>query len=300
MLKQLRDAPTARSYLASTLPALRNGQMRPAIEVQAVFPRPDWAVLFRLAPGRAAEPARLIAAHHFPNGGMEEARSKLRELAGAASRHDPSISSLIAADASNRLLLYPFPLDPKMPRLGEAVWARRANSLGLATDGVEDTAIERSEPVRYVPGRRCQLRYRLHGGNGSRSCVFGKVLRRRKAQSLYDGMTQVADWFEEHGDSRFVAPRPVAYVKRWQMVVQEQLPGVTLYDVIRRGTAKPDHFIERRTLPGDPAPRTAPSRALPFASGRVAVDRRLVRAARAVRLPGGVFPARSDCSRSFG
>ena len=242
MLKQLRDAPTARNYLADTLPALRSGQMRPAIEIRAVFPRPDWTVLFRLAPGSATETARLITAHHFPNGGMEEAISRLRQLAGAAGRHDPSIGSFIGEDASNRLLLYPFPLDPKMRSLGEAVWARRAGSLGLRTEGVEDTAIERSDPVRYVPGKRCQLRYRLHESNGSRSCVFGKVLRRQKAESLYDGMTRVADWFEKHGDSWFVAPRPVAYVKRWHMVVQERLPGVTLHEAIRRGTATPDHF----------------------------------------------------------
>ena len=249
MLSELREADRAREFLERTVPFFRNWPVSlQRVDVYSVFPRADWVIVYRISvadPKRRRDTERLLVAHHLPDGKFEKAATRIRRQARHVRQRDPLVGELVAEKREDNLLIYPFPLDPKIPSLVEAASPTIARRVLAGHPGCVEgsTGVERCdvEPVRYVPGRRCQLMYTLHLDDGRRLCVFGKILSDDKGRQLYDSMNKVSRLFAGNSDPDLTTPRPLAYIPRWGMVVQEKVPGITLYDMFQLGLANESH-----------------------------------------------------------
>ena len=252
MLGTLLDAAKAQSYLARTLPLFRDrrGPSLPRLTVRDVLIRDGWVVVYRLAepqPNTAERLPRFVIVQHFSNGDFDRAAARIRRQARVTSEWDPIVGRFVAERPDQKILIYPFPLDTKIPYLHEAaspmaVRERFHAKGGSLLNGIAPVQACRVEAVRHVPMRRCQLRYEFEGTARRRLSVYGKTFRGGRGKKLYDSMVKVSALFERQGDPSLVTPRPLAYLPDWRMVVQESAPGVTLCQMIQEGLARDEHM----------------------------------------------------------
>jgi aminoglycoside phosphotransferase (APT) family kinase protein len=116
-----------------------------------------------------------------------------------------------------------FDTDPQLPWLAMAVnrerMSRRFAALLPDGEGVEEFAIS---PIRYKPGSRCALRYRLRTSSGEQ-LFFGKLLA-RDGDSFMDTVTALYRTSRTTSAMPRIA-RPLAYWPEVQMVVQASIAG---------------------------------------------------------------------------
>jgi glycosyltransferase involved in cell wall biosynthesis len=100
--------------------------------------------------------------------------------------------------------------------------------------------------LKYKPGRRCVLAYELiehagHNGQTAQRRVIGKVFRDERGQRLFALQERLwRDGFGPDADDDILVPRPLAYIPRMRMLVQEAVPGATL--------SQRAHHPDRRAL----------------------------------------------------
>lgn len=105
----------------------------------------------------------------------------------------------------------------------------------------ERVCVEAIDVLKYKPGRRCVLVYRLglhNARSGARSTrqVIGKVFRDERGQRLHS--LQQALWqdgFGPQADDQVFVPRSLGYVPEMRMQVQACAPGLTLDELVTRG-----------------------------------------------------------------
>lgn len=251
MLRTFLDPTTARSYFMNCLPLFqRCGNSRLDLTVRDVLVRDDWLVVYRLqlspAAGGVAQ-TRFLVAHHFSNPSFDRAAVRIDKMARAVGKWDPAAPQLVGRSASDKLLIYPFPLDTKIPHLPDAAnpetvrqcFFAEENSLLNKMGSLPECHVE---AVRYVPMKRCQLRYAFRDDEGAGVSVYAKTFRRERGWKLYHSMLQVAALFAERGDPFLTAPRPLGYLPKWQMVVQEEAAGRTLHELLQDGEAKDEQM----------------------------------------------------------
>lgn len=230
---------TVASLLQASLPACRGGSARVEacrlVEVvtgrrNKMFALADLDMSSAEATGVVT---RRMVIHAYPSGAEDEGRKVFRRLRRMAREQErtAALKPWAAFLAEQRWLVVPFPFDYRLPHLS-VMCEPTAMTHALRSAGV-DAEMLTVTPVRYVPEKRCQLRYEVELGDGTTAVFFGKT-------AAGDNGADVVRWMGDlhaHFATSPVAgtPAPVAHLPQWQAVVQRGVGGRTLYDAQRAG-----------------------------------------------------------------
>jgi Phosphotransferase enzyme family len=139
------------------------------------------------------------------------------------------------------MLVQVFPYDHLLPSLPILMAGPppTLEPLVLALFGEGDWRIESwdVEPVRYRNGARMTLRLRVLVRNGTTGqleerCFYAKVYREEEDGERTYEVAQTLWEKSEAGGEGFGVGRPVAYLSDLRCLVQEEVPGSSLYDVL--------------------------------------------------------------------
>lgn len=193
-------------------------------------------VVFADASRPAATRARMVLQRFPPDAtAIEEGAKVFRRLRhrvhGTPRRHEFRPYAAYAREA--RLFVLPFPFDYRLPALVEAMDPTLVAPRLAAALGVESVSVLRAEPQRYVPEKRCQIRYDVELPSGASATVFGKVMADDRGE-------RIAGWMSTlHGalatESGAAVPEPLGYIEPWRLFLQRAVPGATLYARQRAG-----------------------------------------------------------------
>ncbi|NOT25985.1 MAG: aminoglycoside phosphotransferase family protein [Acidobacteria bacterium] len=207
-----------------------------------LFALVDATVVHAFDGGRSS---RRLVFQRFPDqaSAVEEARKVFRRL-----RHRARTQGLkqdfrpwAGFIPEERVLLVPFPFDYRLPALVPACDPRTAGARLADLLGVEVTNCVVA-PVRYVPHKRCQVRYDLTAADGATVSVFGKLRTANQSEREVAWMQSLHASFAAGGVA--ATPAPIGYVGDWGMLVQRAAPGETLY-ALQRNTQDRIEIYER-------------------------------------------------------
>jgi Phosphotransferase enzyme family len=141
------------------------------------------------------------------------------------------------------MLVQVFPYDHQLPGLPNLMAGPppMLEPLVLARFGEGDWRTEAwdVEPVRYRTGERMTLRLRVRVRNRTTDqleerCFYAKVYREEEdGERTYEVARKLWEKAEAGGEG-FSVGRPVAYLSDLRTLIQEEVPGSSLYDVILR------------------------------------------------------------------
>ncbi|MGO4341512.1 phosphotransferase family protein [Pedococcus sp. 2YAF34] len=153
-----------------------------------------------------------------------------------------------------------FPHDERLPGLeaavhpvpGDPVWT--ALAAVLSADGSEEVELRAvsAVPLRYKPGDRCVLRYRLEGQGSAGGRFTGSVIGKlyRTVEQAHDATTLAERLWSLQGDRPW-APRPLGSVDPLPLVLTEDLgsasdtpPTVMGTEVVRMGAVSAHAAVE--------------------------------------------------------
>ena len=249
MFLTMLDPAAALQVWNESLPHTQDGRPRlAAISVVDAAMGKRWAVQYRpkgTAPGTAGNP--LLVAQRFPDGELIAALKRIQRLGNRLQCRQPNLADWIGSRPEDELLLFPFPLDTRIPSLVSATNPETARQLLRACPQIAPSVGETAEgctveALRYVPGKRCQIRYTFRW-NGKTRRLLGKVFRDNRGEGLFHVMNSVATHFQRNGDPDLIAGRPLAYQPEWRILLQTHLPGSTLYELLRQGLAEDAHLM---------------------------------------------------------
>jgi hypothetical protein len=207
-----------------------------------------WAVQYRpegASPGTVD--TTLLVAQRFPDGEISGALKKIHRQEDRRPGRHPHLADWIGSRPQDELLLFPFPLDSRIPALvsamnPQAAWQFFRTCPQIAPQVFEAPEDCTVEALRYVPGKRCQMLYTFRWKGKTRR-LLGKVFRDNRGEVLFQAMESVAAHFQHCGDPDLIAARPLAYLPEWRMLLQAHLPGRTLYELLHQGLAEDSHLI---------------------------------------------------------
>lgn len=262
------------ALLQASLPACRDGHARidgcAPLEVVTgrrgkVFALADITV----SEGRTPATVRRFVIHAYPDGAGEEARKVFRRVRRMAREQGTSaaLSPWSCLLPERRWLIVPFPFDYRLPHLSQICEPSAVTDM-LRGEGIgaEVTAIT---PVRYVPEKRCQMRLDVRIGGGLPGVWFGKTMAADSGADVVRVMQQLHSHFA--GSNIAGTPAPIAYLRNGRTVVQQGVPGQTLYDLQRAGDVSAEVYrrtgsalaeLHRAPLSGLPVYGAAEERAL--------------------------------------
>lgn len=211
------------------------------------FPKREQVDLYRVDlsdPAGRRTRRTSLAVQRLPDDRRKKALERLRRAAERLRRIDSGCVAVYGEVPAEKLLLYSFPLDPKLERLGEAVSsghvAAKLDALGWGA-GLDVGPIE-VEVVRYVPARRCQVRWRTSGVDGKPAEIYAKAYRDARGAEVFDAMRQLHDRLTAEAPADISTPAPVAYVPEWNALLQRAAPGITLHSLCGSGQAEESAF----------------------------------------------------------
>jgi hypothetical protein len=197
------------------------------------------------------EPARRCRVLYERGGGLVLGVLDLDGAAGAP----PTTGA--AAGWGARMTAYPFPHDPGLPTLAQAldgrVLAASVDGALAPPDGGGGRLIRcRVEPLRYRPGRRCTLRvetaYASPAGAVATCVRYAKLYHDAdKAAAVHETMRRVAA-APALTAAGAVPARPVAFVPDLALMVLAPVPGVPLAALLGRAGAVGDARAEAGTV----------------------------------------------------
>ena len=249
MLSRLLDPELAGQFLHRHLPFFRqaNAPSLRAVKLRDVRLGKWWEFQYHLqVETNGAGPAsrHIVTCHYTDQRDLSRMVRKVerqRELV----RSRGSLLELLWLDHSETgLVVVPFPLDPKLPHLPEATDLDEATKEFARSRLIGDRgapSIKAVDVLRYVSGRRCQIRYHFRGREGS-GALLGKTFRDDRGRSLSRVMNQVADLFHSHANAELSAPRSPGYLPEWKMVVQQDVKGTTMNRLARSGTLEEEQL----------------------------------------------------------
>ena len=250
MLSRLLDPELAGRFLHRHLPFFQqaNAPSLRAVKLRDVRLGKWWEFQYHLeieTNGGGPASRHIVTCHYTDQRDLSRTVRKVerqRELV----RSRGSLLELLWLDRSEAgLVVVPFPLDPKLPHLPEATDPDEATkeftrSGLIGARGA--TSIKAVDVLRYVSGRRCQMRYHFRGREGS-GALLGKTFRDDRGRSLSRVMNQVADLFHSNANAELSAPRSPGYLPEWKMVLQQDVQGTTMNRMARRGTLEEQHLV---------------------------------------------------------
>lgn len=244
MLTAMLDPATARIRLQEALGTDASVELLD-LKVRDVHVRDGWIVQYscRLATaGNESSQSMLLTAQQIAAEDHRRYERRLLRLRPNDPQERRLLTGLVGHHAEAGFLIYPFPLDLKLPHLVEAV---QREAVLTELQAVSPNTLSRfgavkhftAKPLRYVSGRRCQILFTLVNSGGLRLQVLGKVFRDGRGEQLGCLMNDVADLYADFGDESVSAPRSLGYSPRLRMLFQEFVPGETLLDRMRAGDA---------------------------------------------------------------
>jgi hypothetical protein len=246
MFLKMLDPSAALKVWNESLPRCGDGRPRLAgLSVVDAAVGKRWSVQYRPA-STGHEPAPLLVAQRFPEDELDTALAKMRRRWKRSRRH-PRLEQWVGSRPEEGLLLFPFQLDARISPLFAALDPETAWRFAAACPQLELPAGEAPEKctveaLRYVPGKRCQIRYTFRC-KGKIRRVLGKVFRDNRGERLFRAMNSVAAHFESQADPDLTAPRPLAYLPEWQVLLQTHLPGKTLHELLQQGAGRNTHLL---------------------------------------------------------
>ncbi len=240
MLNQLLDPELAGRFLRRHLPLFQQAKAPSlrAVKLRDVWLGRWWEFQYHLhveANGTGPAARRIVTCHYSDHRDLSRTVRKIerqKELVLC----DRSLFEELWLDRSEEgLVVVPFPFDPKLSHLPEATDPEEATRT-LGHSGLVGAhgraSISRVEVLRYVSGKRCQMRYHLRGRQAG--TALGKTFKDDRGKTLGKVMNQVADLFRSVGNMELSAPRSRGYLAQWQLVIQEDVRGTTLHRLARR------------------------------------------------------------------
>jgi hypothetical protein len=141
------------------------------------------------------------------------------------------------------MLVQVFPYDHQLPSLPILMASPppTLEPLVLARFGEGDWRTEAwdVEPVRYGTGARITLRLSVQGRNGTtgqleEKCFYAKIYREDEdGERTYEVARKLWEKAKAGGEG-FSVGRPVAYLSDLRSLVQDEVSGTSLYDVLLR------------------------------------------------------------------
>jgi hypothetical protein len=142
------------------------------------------------------------------------------------------------------MLVQVFPYDRRLPTLPLLMEGRSTElePLLLASFGTEDWQVDEwsIEPVRYLTERRATLRLRVQ----ARDIATGRAEEKRFIAKVYDDERMGEQTFEilrslwekaGAGGTGFTVGRPITYLSGLRTLIQEEVSGISLKDMLLRG-----------------------------------------------------------------
>ena len=246
LLARMLEPDSARRILKDLLPGDGAGTSPiRSVLVRDVTARPLWCVQLSAevqSDASASHPqSRLLTAHRMTAGELPHWEARLRAQVGRARGQGVELGRLLAIAPELGLVIYPFPLDPRLKLLVKASDPKRAQRKLSSLLGRPFRTCE-IDVLRYVPLRRCQMRFHLTDRDGKQWLVLGKLFRDERGESIHHSMRAAWTLFAENGDPSLTVPAPLGYCPDWRILVQEHVPGETLYTLQRLGGAREEMY----------------------------------------------------------
>jgi hypothetical protein len=184
--------------------------------------------VYRVADRAAASPFVHLAIDERSLDGMTIGFS--RDRLERPAHNDATLPGILEDDELG-VTVQAFPADAGLPALADAcspaaatpVHAALSHALAELGEGSEAIAAATVAPVRYKPGDRCVLRYRLALEGGGRSSVIGKVYADvDQAAEVYRLNEQLYDEQTAAGEEPLL-PRPVGLLEDLGLMLAEDL-----------------------------------------------------------------------------
>lgn len=241
ILERLKNPVRASRVLERILPGLAQRELRVrSLQILDLSDRRDVSIRYalELETSSGELETRELTALYLTNGGWRKTAYRLDSLLSQCDARDPLCSRLSAREESLGLFLFPFPVDPKLPQLARVTdpsgWFRTVLAAHLEGFSGADGEFQ-VQVLRYVPTRRCQLRFSFRVPGGPEVRVLGKVFRDERGRYLTDRMRDVEMVFRRCPLDELQAVKCHGYLPEWKMVLQEWVEGETLYGLLHSG-----------------------------------------------------------------
>ena len=247
MLRQLLEPESAQQFLSQNLPLFRkqSGHRLTSLRLRDIRRRKWWQLQYHLEieiQGAGPPSQCIVTCHYSDTKDLGRIARRLRRNREPACQGRSVLEDHWLDRSAEGLLIVPFPLDIKLPHLCGVVDPHEAEhklqESGLVSGSQSATA---ADVLRYVPGKRCQIRYHFCGGSKPMT-LLGKTFKDDRGRTLAKRMNQVNDLFRLNGNSELSAPRSPGYLDEWKMVIQEDVPAITLKQLARRETLEGEHL----------------------------------------------------------
>ena len=252
MLTWLHQPAEVLTRMREWLPLLQCSKRFELLEVALaqVSPRTDFAALFDadiLDRESGCAHRTRITIQQPPARKRSKALKRLVRASSRTLRVPFDLSQLVAERPSEGLILYPFPLDPRLSALPGATDTREVKRtlrrIAKRVDRIpKKIASCEIEVARYVPTRRCQLRYDLTDTAGGTHTIFAKLYPDDRGSSIASEMNDVAAAFGRERGLQASSPRSLAYLDDWHLLLQEKVAGGTLFELAQRGEVRAGDF----------------------------------------------------------
>ncbi len=247
MLRQLLEPQSAQTFLSQNLPLFRkqSGHHLTSLRLRDVRRRKWWQLQYHLGievQGADHASQCIVTCHYSDTEDLSRIARRLRRNHESAGQDRSGLEDHWLDRSAEGLLIVPFPLDIKLPHLGSAMdpdeAERKLQESGFLSGSQSATA---ADVLRYVPGKRCQIRYHF-GSRSEPKTLLGKTFKDDRGRTLAKRMNQVNDLYRLNGNPELSAPRSPGYLEEWKMVVQEDVPATTLKELARRGALEEEHL----------------------------------------------------------
>ena len=124
------------------------------------------------------------------------------------------------------MVLYTFPYDRKLPYLGQLLepsWIKQQvefNFAGLGLNAGAKCQQITAEKIKYMPGKRCVLRYEILFDDQSRRIFYGKTYDDAQGRYVFHALQKICASPACH-DGRLNVPAPIAYLETANTVWQQ-------------------------------------------------------------------------------
>ena len=247
MLRQLLEPESARQFLSQNLPLLReqSGHHLTTLRLRDIRRRKWWQLQYHLeieTQGASRPSQCIVTCHYSDTEDLSRIARRLRRHQESACQGRHVLEERWLDRSAEGLLIVPFPLDIKLPHLCSAMAPdqaeRKLRESGFLSGAQSATA---AEVLRYVPGKRCQIRYHFRARSEPET-LLGKTFKDGRGRTLNRRMNQVHDLYRLNGNPELAAPRSPGYLDEWKMVVQEDVPATTLKELARTEALEEEHL----------------------------------------------------------